>query len=152
MSRSYRKQPFWSICGWCSTDKVVAGRIVRTAHKRAIRKEFLKGDFENFLLPHQLECRFNDVWSWSSDGKKYYKGARRSSQWDWKNHLKWRDVTEEELKIMEVQDYLDGNFTTIYPHMWKEPWGEKSGKTQSREDWEEYHIWPPLWYRKMLRK
>lgn len=75
MSRSYRKQPFQSICGCSSAahDKTIANRGVRHVQNQALRLY----DDDTFLMPHRYECTHNDVWGWNRDGNKhYYKPAQ----------------------------------------------------------------------------
>ena len=66
MSRSYRR-PFAAITGTASAkdDK-------RLAHRGARRKQNLAlkicADYENLLLPHCLECPWNNTYIWGRDG------------------------------------------------------------------------------------
>lgn len=73
MSRSFKHQPFMSICGGGSAkrDKRIAARGVRSAHRQAIRT---CTDFTNFLLPDIYECTGNEVYGWSRDGNQMYQG------------------------------------------------------------------------------
>lgn len=68
MSRSYRR-PYAAVTGTASAkqDKVLAHRGVRRAQNAALR---LAADFEELLLPHKLECHWNDPYSWGRDGKQ----------------------------------------------------------------------------------
>jgi hypothetical protein len=70
MSRSYRR-PYAPVTGVRSAkqDKILAHRGERRAHRDAIRTAV---DFEELLLPHRLECAWNEVYSWSRDGRQYY--------------------------------------------------------------------------------
>lgn len=83
MSRSYRHQPFAAITGSKSAkqDKIMAHRGVRRAQNYATR---LMLRDENVLMPHRLECSWNEVYSWGRDGHQswQYPGAR-----DWSRYL-----------------------------------------------------------------
>jgi hypothetical protein len=81
MSRSYKKQPFMAICGSGSAkkDKIQAHRGERAAHKRVIHKAMKEQDYD-VLLPHRLECNWNEVYSWGRDGNQMYQGLT-SRQW-----------------------------------------------------------------------
>jgi hypothetical protein len=71
MSRSYRK-PFAAITGTVSAkdDKIRAARGARRTQDGYLRK-VLQGDLlDQFLLPHRLECSWNEVYSWTRDGKQ----------------------------------------------------------------------------------
>ena len=71
MSRSYRK-PYAAVTGTASAkeDKLRAARGVRRAQKGYLRK-ILQGDLlDLFLIPHRLECPWNEVYSWKRDGKQ----------------------------------------------------------------------------------
>lgn len=73
MSRSFRKRPFFAICGYSSAkqDKRWANRQVRRTHKQAIHN---CTDFEEFLLPDVYECPWNDIYMWGRDGKQLWRG------------------------------------------------------------------------------
>jgi len=68
MSKSYRR-PYASVTGNHSAkqDKILAHRGERRAQNYAIRT---CQDWEEFLLPHKRECHWNNVYSWSRDGKQ----------------------------------------------------------------------------------
>ena len=85
MSRSFKKQPFMAICGNGSAkqDKTIAHRGERRAQRAAICKAVIEDDFENFLLPHRLECSGNEVYSWGRDGNQLYQGLDAK---DWVGH------------------------------------------------------------------
>lgn len=87
MSRSFKHQPFMAICGnrGAKDDKRLANRGVRRTHKQSIRKT---DDFESFLLPHRLECTYNDVWGWCRDGHQFYHGLDHR---DWQRYLEAED-------------------------------------------------------------
>jgi len=74
MSRSTRR-PYMAVTGKSSarSDKRLAHKGVRRAHKQSLKT---CTDFEDFLLPHQFECHWNEVYCWSRDGKQSY-----FSQW-----------------------------------------------------------------------
>jgi hypothetical protein len=71
MSRSYKKQPFMAICGNGSAkqDKIQAHKGERRAHKRTIHKALTEQDYD-ILLPHRLECSWNNIYSWGRDGNQ----------------------------------------------------------------------------------
>jgi hypothetical protein len=75
MSRSFRHQPFQAICGSGSAkhDKQLANRGVRKAHRSALHKAVIEQDYD-VLLPHRLECSWNQVYSWGRDGHQNYEG------------------------------------------------------------------------------
>jgi hypothetical protein len=77
MSRSYRR-PFATITGNASAkdDKRLAYRGVRRKQNQALETCI---DFEELLLPHRLECAWNDVWCWGRDGAQLYRGDDRYS-------------------------------------------------------------------------
>lgn len=85
MSRSYKKQPFQSICGnrGAKRDKILAHRGERRAHKLAIHRA-KQTDFENFLLPDIYECSWNEVYGWSRDGNQFWQGLTAK---DWSIHV-----------------------------------------------------------------
>lgn len=68
MSRSFRL-PFAAITGTAS-----AKEDKRFAHRGERRKQSLAlktcADYENFILPHRLECSSNSVYHWDRDGAK----------------------------------------------------------------------------------
>jgi hypothetical protein len=68
MSRSTRR-PYMAVTGVSSakSDKRLAHKGVRRAHKASLKT---CTDFENFLLPHNRECHWNEVYCWSRDGKQ----------------------------------------------------------------------------------
>jgi hypothetical protein len=72
MSRSYRK-PYAAITGTGSAkeDKVRAARGIRRVQNHYLRK-ILKHDLlDRILIPHRLECSWNEVYSGTRDGKQY---------------------------------------------------------------------------------
>ncbi len=73
MSRSFKYQPFMAICGRGSAqqDKTRAAQGVRRAHRQVLHKAHCTGDFD-VLLPHRLECSFNEVYIWGRDGHQMY--------------------------------------------------------------------------------
>jgi hypothetical protein len=88
MSRSYRR-PFAAITGLASakSDKQMAHRGVR-------RKQNLElktcGDLDNLLLPHLLECHWNNTYCWGRDGAQCDCSYLRHSddEWDQKHYRK----------------------------------------------------------------
>jgi hypothetical protein len=77
MSRSLRR-PFAAITGIASAkdDKRMAHRGVRRKQNLALKTS---SDYENLLLPHRLECAWNNTYEWSRDGAQSYHGSLRSS-------------------------------------------------------------------------
>ena len=72
MSRSYRR-PYAAITGLASAkcDKQLAHRGVRRKQNLALK---VCPDFENLLIPHRLECHWNDTYNWGRDGAQSYLG------------------------------------------------------------------------------
>ena len=70
MSRSYRR-PFAAITGLASakSDKQLAHRGVRRKQNLALKTS---ADYENLLLPHFLECPWNNTYTWGRDGAQCY--------------------------------------------------------------------------------
>jgi len=81
MSRSYRR-PYAAITGIASAkdDKRVAHRGVRRKQNLALKT---CTDYEDLLLPHRLECAWNDTYCWGRDGAQCYYGFRRHLDDDW---------------------------------------------------------------------
>lgn len=84
MSRSTRR-PYAAITGTDSAkdDKRLANRGVRRAQNHALRTA---QDYENLILPHRLECAWNDVWVWSRDGGKslhFPPSREKHAHWHW---------------------------------------------------------------------
>ncbi len=77
MSRSYRR-PFATITGNASAkdDKRLAHRGVRRKQNQTLK---ICMDYEELLLPHRLECAWNEVWCWRRDGVQFYRGDDRYS-------------------------------------------------------------------------
>lgn len=73
MSRSFKHQPFMAICGGGSAqyDKTLAARGVRRAQRQAIHNTLHIGEYD-VVIPHRLECAFNEVYSWGRDGNQMY--------------------------------------------------------------------------------
>ncbi len=69
MSRSYRR-PFAAVTGVASAkdDKRLAHRGVRRKQNLALK---ISLDYETLLLPHPLECPWNNPWVWSRDGAQH---------------------------------------------------------------------------------
>ena len=81
MSRSYRR-PYAAITGTASAknDKRMAHRGVRRKQNQALRTRL---DLENLVLPHYLECPWNNVWCWSRDGHQQDYNHWRNSDDEW---------------------------------------------------------------------
>ena len=81
MSRSTRR-PFAAITGLSSAkwDKQIAHRGVRRKQNLALKACL---DYENLLLPHFLECHWNDTYNWGRDGAQCYRGSMRFSTDEW---------------------------------------------------------------------
>lgn len=80
MSRSYRR-PFAAFTGTASAkdDKRMAHRGVRQKQNLALK---IAIDYDNLLLPHRLECHWNDTYNWGRDGAQCYVGYMRYNQDD----------------------------------------------------------------------
>jgi len=78
MSRSTRR-PYAAITGTASakSDKQMAHRGVRRKQNPALKT---CTDYENLLLPHALECHWNNTYNWGRDGAQCYLGSMRNSQ------------------------------------------------------------------------
>jgi hypothetical protein len=78
MSRSYRR-PYAAITGLASakSDKQMAHRGVRRKQNLALKT---CADYENLLLPHWLECHWNDTYNWGRDGAQCYLEWMRDSR------------------------------------------------------------------------
>ncbi len=78
MSRSFRR-PYAAITGTASakSDKQLAHRGVRRKQNLTIKTCL---DFENLLLPHPLECPWNNTWCWRRDGAQSYRGYLRNAK------------------------------------------------------------------------
>jgi hypothetical protein len=81
MSRSNRR-PYAAITGASSAkdDKCMAHRGVRRKQDIALKT---CADYEDFLVPHRLECAWNNTYCWDRDGAqmdcsrlRYSKDAR----------------------------------------------------------------------------
>ena len=72
MSRSYRK-PYAAVTGTGSAkeDKVRAARGVRRLQNYYLRRILQHDLVDQFLIPHRLECSWNEVYSWTRDGKQH---------------------------------------------------------------------------------
>ena len=81
MSRSIRR-PFAAITGTASAkdDKRMAHRGVRREQNFALEN---CADYEDFLVPHRLECAWNNNYCWDRDGAQSYLGFMRHSQDEW---------------------------------------------------------------------
>jgi hypothetical protein len=78
MSRSHRR-PYSAITGLSSAkwDKQMAHRGVRRNQNLALKT---CADFENLLLPHRLECHWNNNYNWGRDGAQSYLGSMRDRE------------------------------------------------------------------------
>jgi len=76
MSRSTRR-PYAAVTGTASAkdDKRLAHRGVRRKQNLALKSCI---DFEELLLPHWLECPWNNTWCWDRDGAQRYCGSMRN--------------------------------------------------------------------------
>jgi hypothetical protein len=85
MSRSFKKQPFMAITGRGSAkqDKIMAHQGERRAHKAAIHNAIKLQEYD-VILPHRRECRWNNVYCWSRDGKQMYQALDNR---DWQRYL-----------------------------------------------------------------
>ena len=74
MSRSFRR-PFAAVNGIASAkeDKKLAHRGARRKQNFAIKA---RPDYEDLLLPHELECAGNNNYCWGRDGAQRYIGLR----------------------------------------------------------------------------
>jgi hypothetical protein len=81
MSRSTRR-PFVAVTGTASAkdDKRMAHRGVRRKQNLALKT---CADYEDLLVPHRLECAWNNNYCWGRDGAQCYCGAMRNSIDDW---------------------------------------------------------------------
>ena len=77
MSRSTRR-PFAAITGTASAkdDKRMAHRGVRRKQNLALK---ICADYEDFVVPHRLECAWNNNYCWGRDGAQSYHGFMRFS-------------------------------------------------------------------------
>jgi len=81
MSRSYRR-PYAAITGLASakSDKQMAHRGGRRKQNHALKT---CADYENLLLPHPLECHWNNNYIRGRDGAQCYLGWMRDSDQDY---------------------------------------------------------------------
>ena len=77
MSRSTRRS-FSAITGLSSAkwDKQMAHRGVRRKQDLALKA---CPDYDSLLLPHFLECHWNNNYCWGRDGAQGYHGSMRFS-------------------------------------------------------------------------
>jgi hypothetical protein len=78
MSRSFRR-PYAAITGIASAkcDKQLAHRGVRRKQNLALKA---CADFEGLLIPHRLECHWNNTYNWGRDGAQCYCGSMRNRE------------------------------------------------------------------------
>jgi hypothetical protein len=81
MSRSTRR-PFAAVTGTAGAkdDKRMAHRGVRRKQNLSLK---ICIDYEGLLIPHQLECSWNNNYCWDRDGAQSYCGSMRHSQNEW---------------------------------------------------------------------
>jgi hypothetical protein len=81
MSRSYRR-PYAAITGNASAkdDKRMAQHGVRRRQNLALK---ICADYENLLLPHRLECSWNETYCWDRDGGQIDYSFWRNSEDEW---------------------------------------------------------------------
>jgi len=77
MSRSIRR-PFAAITGTASAknDKRMAHRGVRRKQNLALKS---CADYETLLIPHELECAWNNNYCWGRDGTQTDRSHLRHS-------------------------------------------------------------------------
>lgn len=112
MSRSFKRQPFMAICGNGSAkrDKTLAHQGVRRAHRLTLHNALKSEDFD-VLLPHRLECSWNNTYSWGRDGKQKYRGLRAK---DWGRYVQ---ATEFITMWPAMQRYVTKHFSE-WPPQW----------------------------------
>ena len=78
MSRSTRR-PFAAITGLSSAkwDKQMAHRGARRKQNLALK---ICTDYDNLLLPHFLECPWNNTYCWGRDGSEGYHSCPPESE------------------------------------------------------------------------
>ena len=107
MSRSYRK-PYSACTGVRSAadDKRVARRSDRRLQNRALREHaFAKLDWDEFTISVRYEAPYNDVWSWTRDGKQRIEFEPRWQDclfWFYGRYSHW---TEEEAQKFAEEDF-----------------------------------------------
>jgi hypothetical protein len=81
MSRSTRR-PFAAVTGTVSAknDKRIAHRGVRRKQNLVLK---ICADYEDLLVPHRLECAWNNNYCWGRDGAQSYRGSLRFSTDEW---------------------------------------------------------------------
>lgn len=90
MSHSYRR-PYAAICGGDSaaSDKRLARQGVRRVQNQILRSALKHRLFEDLLLPHKLECPWNNTYQWARDGGKIYYGDYKDkpiTDWGYNPH------------------------------------------------------------------
>lgn len=72
MSRSYRR-PYAAITGTASAkdDKRLANSGVRRKQNQTLQTCI---DYEDLILPHRLECHWNNTYNWGRDGAQGWFG------------------------------------------------------------------------------
>lgn len=84
MSRSYRK-PYAAVTGAKSAhdDKKMAARGLRRRQNQWLH---MLRDADEALVPHRLECAYNNTYSWDRDGRQQlvFPGSHGSARFDFK--------------------------------------------------------------------
>lgn len=96
MGKSYRK-PYSAVTGTGSAkqDKIYAHRGVRRAQKQALQQCL---DWDDFLIPHKLECSGNETYSWGRDGKQSFQFPPTFKSSFWCTVEEDQEYYERELK------------------------------------------------------
>ena len=109
MSRSYRK-PFSACTGTKSAkdDKRRANRGVRHKQNQWLRT---LEDYDSALVPHRLECAWNEVYSWGRDGHQYLQVP---------SQREWADYHRTSMGVF-TSDF-DRDFCLKYDDEWPPEW------------------------------
>jgi hypothetical protein len=79
VSRSYRK-PYAAVTGTKSAhnDKKIAARGLRRRQNQWLHT---LEDVDGALIPHRLECAYNNTYNWGRDGRQHlvFPGCRRTN-------------------------------------------------------------------------
>jgi hypothetical protein len=69
VSRSYRK-PYTTVTGTKSAhnDKKIAARGLRRRQNQWL---YTLNDVDGALIPHRLECAYNNTYNWGRDGRQH---------------------------------------------------------------------------------
>ncbi len=86
MSRSYRK-PYAAVTGTKSAhnDKKIAARGLRRRQNQWLHT---LQDIDGGLIPHRLECAYNNTYNWGRDGRQrlIFPDCRRTNLFDFMRH------------------------------------------------------------------